>query len=255
MGGVSLNNSPLTRDRRNVAADVHICGVSVTLGLYEGYDWMHTRQRVEIERRAMRRKLQKIRQMLSEGQPADAQLEADTSDTLFNSIHLGLASSHRPRTSAELLLAIDDELGDDADELGSSGSWESLRPGPGQRGTARPHEPKHHRDLRRSRQPALEVHINGLAGHVHSFRPQSGKHIGVLLLVDDLAVVDNLRTSTWRKFLTELRPSEGGVVRATDTPMAKIQFCVFAGEKAAKSQEASLKVSPHAFSVAGACSG
>ncbi|KAI8460975.1 hypothetical protein BY996DRAFT_6408983 [Phakopsora pachyrhizi] len=50
------------------------------------------------------------------------------------------------------------------------------------------------------------------------------KVLSLELKVLTLTVIDGVPTSTWKKFLTELRPSEGGILRPRGSPMLRIKF-------------------------------
>lgn len=227
----------------------------VSIGLYAGYDWTSTRQTIEEAQRAMRKRLQKLRQLLATGHSTDVTTDELASTTLFKSVHLGLSSSSRGLTTAQLLDAIDRELeghtctpADDDASLASS--WQAL-----------PSPPKEHtpstakgfsslQNLRRSRHPALEFSLKDVTGRYREYDPaQESTHrepvriSSVRLNVDHVTVIDNIRTSTWKKFLTELRPSDGGTLRPTGAPMLRVNFDMVRSSEDSQTPEALLKVS------------
>lgn len=178
----------------------------------------------------MRKRLQKIRQLLADGQSAETVIQ-EASTTVFNSIHIGLPATRSDLTPAELMDAIDEELvsGSDEPDDSDASSWDALPTSGATRPPVRRSGAGGTPDLLRSASPALEVALSGVSGQVkHGGPATTTQGLSVLLEAHDLAVFDHIKTSTWRKFLTELRPSEGGIVRPTEAPMLKVFFSAIA---------------------------
>lgn len=105
----------------NVATSIRARHCNATLSLHSGFDWKRTQSIVKEEVDAMRRRLLKIRQLVSAGDaPHDDIEEAHT--TLFNSVYIGLPPEADDLEGDALLAAIDEQLEDDADETASQGS-------------------------------------------------------------------------------------------------------------------------------------
>lgn len=213
----------------------------ISIRLHEGYDWAATRKAIEEEAKAVRRRLEKIRQLLASGQAADASAET-ASVLMFGSVQLGLPPGASELPAKELLAAINEELDDsptsDAVSTAAS-SWQSF-PGGTPPATARPPAPavvgKLRKRLTRSKAFAIEINVRDLNANFDSYSSSLSIQASRLLGVDpalsskiqadigDLEIIDNIKTSTWRKFLTELRPSEGGVMRPTGGRMARLEL-------------------------------
>lgn len=217
----------------------------ISVHLHEGYDWYTTRKAIEEESKAVRRRLEKIRQLLASGQTPDATAE-NASVLMFGSHQLGLPPGADEMAPKDLLAAIDEELergGQDDDAASTTASsWQTF-PG-GKNSTdignkkstaATATVGRHRKRLTRSKAFAIEVNVRGLNTSFDSFSetplsvqssltplPRPGSRIKVD--VSSFDIIDNIKTSTWRKFLTEMRPSDGGLVRATGSPMARIEL-------------------------------
>ncbi|GAA6042716.1 hypothetical protein JCM8097_005543 [Rhodosporidiobolus ruineniae] len=228
-----------------------LASTDVSIHLHEGYDWSTTRKAIEEEAKAVRRRLEKIRQLLASGQTPEVTAENAPSTLLFGSLQLGLPPGASDLPPKELLAAINNELDDspDSDAASTTSSWQtfpdggaapstsSRRPAPAVVGKAR-------KKLTRSRAYAIEFNLRGLSASLDVYPPvPPSANLGASLLytslllpstrsqlstklsanVAALDILDNIKTSTWRKFLTELRPSDGGLVRPTGASMAKLE--------------------------------
>lgn len=212
----------------------------MTAHLHEGYDWASTRRAIEDEAKAVRRRLEKIRQLLSTGQVPDASAE-NASVLMFGSLQLGLPPGASELPPQELLAAINDELDDDSrsDVVSTAASsWQTFPAG--ESSTRRSLAPavvgKARKRLTRSKAFAIEINLRGLGASFDAY-PSSPASLAASVsagATEQLAskiqgevaqfdIIDNIKTSTWRKFLTELRPNDGGVVRPTGAPMAKVE--------------------------------
>jgi autophagy-related protein 2 len=190
--------------------------------LHEGYDWPSTRRTIEEETKSMRRKLMKIRQMLASGQTPEP-TDDDTSALLFNSIYVGLDENVEGMDSGALIAAIDQELEDEY-EVASQSSWQTLVPASSVK-TSEATEPRaKRRRLKRSRSPSIEFRLAGLAVSFDQYRPSESFASRTLVTVQDLQILDHIKTSTWKMFLTELRKDLRGVVRETGSNMVRLEL-------------------------------
>ncbi|KIK96324.1 hypothetical protein PAXRUDRAFT_138716 [Paxillus rubicundulus Ve08.2h10] len=200
---------------------VQIHNSDIVLFLHDGFDWPRTRKIIEKEVKEMRKKLARIRQLVATGQTQEP-IDEETSATLFNSFHIGLEQDLENMDPDALIAAIDDELDEDT-EIGSQSSWQSLHPAsPG-----RPPIPStrvHGKRLTRSRGPSIEIRLSGLNTEIENYRPGETLVSRTLVLVRDLEILDHIKTSTWKKFLTDLRSDSRGNVRETDSNMARIEL-------------------------------
>ncbi|BGP35945.1 autophagy-related protein 2 [Rhodotorula toruloides] len=213
----------------------------ISIRLHEGYDWAATRKAIEEEAKAVRRRLEKIRQLLASGQAADASAET-ASVLMFGSVQLGLPPGASELPAKELLAAVNEELDDspNSDAVSTAASsWQSF-PGATSPAAARPPAPavvgKLRKRLTRSKAFAIEINLRDLNVSFDSYSSslsiEASRLLGVgpalsskiQADVGDFEIIDNIKTSTWRKFLTELRPSEGGVMRPTGGRMARLEL-------------------------------
>ncbi|KZV84269.1 hypothetical protein EXIGLDRAFT_727477, partial [Exidia glandulosa HHB12029] len=222
---------------------VRVSHCDVTVLLYDGYDWVGTRRAIDDEMRRIRRRLEKIRQLLADGQAPDESIE-DTSALLFNSVHLGLHESPDELDPATLLVAINEELGED--DAASVSSWQSLTPmDPAARGKRAQHtagqQRKSPRRLRRSAKPLIEIRLSGIALEHDKLAPDCPVASRILAEVRDLEILDHIKTSTWRKFLTGKRTDSQGNVRETGSSMARVELVMVRPVPGLPSEEARLK--------------
>ncbi|KAF8654120.1 hypothetical protein AX16_003652 [Volvariella volvacea WC 439] len=194
----------------------------ITLLLYDGYDWLKTRKVIEEEVKEMRRRLAKIRQLVASGQTQDPTVE-DTSALLFNSVHIGLRQDPDTLEPNALLAAIDDELKEDL-ETATQSSWQSLR----QPTTGRLHQPRsikvHGKRLNRSKGPSIEFRLAGLNAEFDQYNSDSPLVSRTLVTIRDVEILDHIKTSTWKKFLTELRSDAHGNIRETGSNMVRVEL-------------------------------
>ncbi|BGP20882.1 autophagy-related protein 2 [Rhodosporidiobolus nylandii] len=223
-----------------------IANSSIAVHLHEGYDWFATRKALEDEAKAVRRRLEKIRQLLATGQKPDATAADKSTVLMFGSVQLGLAPGTTDLPPQELLAALNEELDGGGSDAVSTSSWQTLPGGDHSVSSSSPSRPapavvgKARRKLTRSRTFAIEINLRGLDASYELYPvssapsslyssmllPTSRSQLASKLAarVDSFDIIDNIKTSTWRKFLTELRPSDGGVVRPTGAPMARVEL-------------------------------
>jgi len=223
---------------------VHDC--DVTLFLYDGYDWAKTRKTIENGVKEMRRRLAKIKQLIATGQTQDPSIE-ETSALLFNSVYVGLEQDVDGLDSGALIAAIDEELNDDFDTTSQS-SWQSLKPPSGEK--ARTHSTRiHGKRLTRSRSPSMEFRFSGMEAEVDHYRPGETFLSRTFATVKDVEILDHIKTSTWQKFLTELRTDSRGNVRETDSNMVRVELQHVRPVPGHSSEEARLRVDIHFFVI------
>ncbi|KAJ7109447.1 hypothetical protein C8R44DRAFT_937041 [Mycena epipterygia] len=199
---------------------IRVHKADVNLFLYDGYDWAKTRKTIEEEVKEMRRRLAKIRQLVAGGQTQDSSFE-ETSTVLFNSVYIGLEQDVDELEPAALIAAIDEELKDDFDTTSQS-SWQSLRPSGT---TPRPRSAKvHGKRLIRSKTPSIEFQLMGVEAEVDQYHADEPIVSRTFVTVKDLEILDHIKTSTWKKFLTELRSDSRGNVRETDSNMVRVEL-------------------------------
>ena len=220
-----------------------------TLFLYDGYDWVRTRRIIEEERKNMRRKLAKIRQLVASGQTPDPSVE-ETNTLLFNSVYIGLEHNVDELEPDALLAAIDDELAEDQ-ETASQSSWQSFVPPPtspkstkstssGKTQAAITHG--RHKVSQRSRGPNIEFRFVEASVDFDQYRNDPDLASRVLVSVRDVEILDHIKTSTWRKFLTSMVMDSKGNIRETDSNMVRVELRQVFPAPGHATQEARLRV-------------
>ncbi|SCZ96129.1 BZ3500_MvSof-1268-A1-R1_Chr8-1g10024 [Microbotryum saponariae] len=230
------------------------CDISIML--HEGYDWHSTRKAIQDERKAIRRRLERIRQLLASGQTADASAEQQASVLVFGSVQLGLLPGAFELPPKELLAAINEELNDTSSDVGeeasaaSVSSWQTMPSGAATPNVARTSRVartavgKSRNRLTRSTSHAIEINLTALSAQFDAFGAMEKWASRIRIDVDAFDILDNVKTSTWRKFLTELRPVDGGVPRTSGTSMARVELDKMrpVGRSVGASEELALKI-------------
>jgi autophagy-related protein 2 len=216
---------------------VHNC--DIVLFLYDGYDWVKTRRTIENEVKEMRRRLAKIKQLMATGQTQDPSIE-ETGALLFNSVYIGLPQDIDELEPGALIAAIDEELNDDF-ETGTQSSWQSFRPVSTE--SPRTHSKRlHGKRLSRSRGPSMEFRFSGVDAELDHYQPSGSVLSRTLVTIRDMEILDHIKTSTWQKFLTELRIDSRGNIRETSSDMVRVELRSVRPVPGHPSEEARLRV-------------
>ncbi|KAK4201446.1 putative autophagy-related protein 2 [Triangularia verruculosa] len=164
--------------------------------LFDGYDWVRTREVIakavkEVEDKAYEKRAKAERK-------GDLDEEEIVGDFLFNSVYIGIPVTRDPR---ELAAAINQELGDGNDT-------ESVATTSYTTSTVRPAGKYHHSrskslKLGRSKDHKITFELKGVNVDLVTFPPNSGETVSSIdVRVQDLVVFDHVATSTWKKFVT-----------------------------------------------------
>jgi autophagy-related protein 2 len=204
---------------------VRLHQVDIQAFLYDGYDWARTRKTIEDQVKLMRRRLAKIRQLLASGETQTPEVD-QTSALLFNSVYIGLDENAEYMEREELMAAIDGKLAEDF-ETASQSSWQSLPVAPSQ-----PVAPKltripsvsRNKRLTRSRGPSIEFKLSGVDAEIDQYLPKESIASRTLVTVRDFEILDHIKTSTWRAFLTEMRSDSRGNVRESGSNMVRVEL-------------------------------
>jgi autophagy-related protein 2 len=225
------------------AFSLNVQNCDVTVRLHDGYDWEKTRIAIEQGRKAVRRRLEKIRQLLASGQVPDESVE-DTHAVLFNSIYLGLRQDFDDMEPEAMIAAIDQELAEDGGDTATVSSWQTLA-GQGVRPTHKRQASKasgKNRRLTRSRGPRIEIRLRELTASINQFKPSEPTAMRALVTVRDLEILDHIKTSTWSSFLTGMAADSRGNVRETGSNMVRAELCVVRPVQDRSVEEGRLKV-------------
>jgi autophagy-related protein 2 len=174
----------------------------------------------------MRRRLAKIRQLLATGETQTPDVD-QTSALLFNSVYIGLDDNAEDMEREELIAAIDGKLAEDF-ETASQSSWQSLPAAPSQRAAApkisRIPSGSRNKRLTRSRGPSIEFKLSGVDAEIDQYLPKESIASRTLVTVRDFEILDHIKTSTWRAFLTEMRSDSRGNVRESESDMVRVEL-------------------------------
>ncbi|KAL7283400.1 hypothetical protein ACG7TL_002830 [Trametes sanguinea] len=220
---------------------VRVHDFNIAVLLYDGYDWSRTRKTIEEKAKEMRRRLAKIRQLVASGQTPDPSVE-ETNTILFNSVYIGLEHNVDELEPEALIAAIDEELNEEF-ETTTQSSWQSLKPQPlASPGRSGSHSSKtHRRRLRRAKGPSIEFRLMGLDAEVDQYRPDASLVSRILATVRDVEILDHIKTSTWKKFLTSLQTDSKGNVRESDSNMVRVELRTLHPVPGHPSEEARLR--------------
>jgi autophagy-related protein 2 len=184
-----------------------IRNVDAFLHLYGGFDAESTRKAFEDEAKRVRRRLQRIKQMLDQGQIPDDSVEEATA-TLFDSMHVSLPKG---RTAAdmnatELMQVVDEEMDDQTETASTASTWKQFVPG---RVDSPTFSSKRKRSkLARSKDSMIEFEFKGIQVNFDSFDDGDADVQSKLdLRVRSLRILDHIKTSTWQTFLTGMSSS------------------------------------------------
>lgn len=244
---------PLVSAAQGQTMSISVEESSATISVFEGYDFDRTRKFVKQTVKATRRRLEKIRQLVAEGQVPEETIE-EAADDLLQSVFLpsrsvlpdGSDGDNGQLDAYERIVAFDNELDEEEEAKASSQEWEELpdrpprlrrtfsggSPAPAVRQVGRLFRPK---------QSALDVRLDDLHISHKAFSGNVGLASRMQLDIGDFTIVDSITSSTWHKFLTELRPRDGGLLRPTGAPMVQVALKMLRTESS-ESEEADLKV-------------
>ncbi|EOO02905.1 putative atg c terminal domain-containing protein [Phaeoacremonium minimum UCRPA7] len=168
--------------------------------LFDGYDWQQTRDVItktvqEVEIKAHERRVRGDRRQSFEQEFEEE--ETVIGDFLFNSIYIGIPANHDPR---ELTQAINQQLDrrSDTESIATTAVTATpSRAGGGFRSRAKKLR------LNRSRQHKITFELQGVNVDLVTFPPESGEtEASIDVRVRNFEILDNVPTSTWRKFAT-----------------------------------------------------
>ncbi|EMT63320.1 Autophagy-related protein 2 [Fusarium odoratissimum] len=179
---------------------VSVRDVHVIWNLFDGYDWVHTRDVItkavqDVEAKAYERQARAGQVQVYEEELED---EEAIGDFLFNSIYIGIPANRDPQ---ELSRAINEGLNDNATETESVATTAFTS---ATNRTARARQPKSKRlKLKRSRHHKITFELRGVDADLFVFPPNSGETLNSIdIRIDNLDIFDHVPTSTWKKFAT-----------------------------------------------------
>lgn len=199
---------------------VKVRDLHVIWHLFDGYDWQATRDSIskavkDVEVRAATRRPRSSSRLSPRPDEED---ESEIGDFLFNSIYIGIPANKDPK---ELISAINREIDDTTSETGSYATTTTMTTSP----TRRPSGPKLRQKrlrLERGKHHKMAFELRGISTDFILFPPGSGEvESSVDVRIQDLEIIDQLPTSTWKKFATYMRDAGE---REVDTNMVHIEI-------------------------------
>ena len=159
---------------------------------------------------------------------------------LFNSVYIGLPPEADELDPDALIKAIDKELNEDRDETVSQSSWQSLHREHASQGKS---GDRRHDSLARSKHSSLQFCFKGVEAEFDLHQPDEDMAPRLLVTIKDVEILDHIKTSTWKKFLTQMREDTKGNVRETDSNMVRIELVSVHPVPGDPSEEARLRAS------------
>lgn len=125
--------------------------------------------------------------------------------------------------TAALLAAIDDELEELGDETASQSSWQTMPAAGSERPSAKKTRLKGKR-LTRSKKAQIEVALMGVKAEIDVHGADDATSGRVHITAKSLEILDHIKTSTWKKFLSEMRADARGNIRETGADMLRVEL-------------------------------
>ncbi|KAM0344639.1 hypothetical protein ACHAPU_007413 [Fusarium lateritium] len=195
----SYDQAPSSLVRRS-PLKISVRDVHVIWNLFDGYDWVHTRDVItkavhDVEAKAYERQARAGQFHVYEEELED---EEAIGDFLFNSIYIGIPANRDPQ---ELSRAINEGLNDNATETESVATTAFTA---ATNRTARSRQPRSKRlKLKRSKHHKITFELQGVDADVFVFPPDSGETLNSIdIRIKNLDIFDHVPTSTWKKFAT-----------------------------------------------------
>ncbi|PWN31650.1 uncharacterized protein FA14DRAFT_162592 [Meira miltonrushii] len=192
--------------------------------LFAGYDLVSTRTALEEEAKRVRRRLQKIQQMLDQGQVPDDSVE-EAAASLFDSVHLPLPHGKAAveMEAGELMKIVDDELDDGSESASSASTWKQFVPGRlSSSGSSTPTKRKRSK-MARSKDSLIDIELKGIRLDHQEFRTKGDLSSRTDVQILKVRILDNVPTSTWQTFLTSLAANTRDV-RSSSNPKDMVRF-------------------------------
>ncbi|KAK6339018.1 autophagy- protein 2 [Orbilia brochopaga] len=238
----AAENEPKIIPRRaSIKASVR--NVQLIWNLHDGYDWPKTRETIsnavkKVEERASSRRRRHVEPHPISDDFEDEE-ESETYDVLFNSIYITLPMHRDPKDLSKDIQNQIRGFYDTPSETGSyaptAATFDSQAPS-----SRAPQARGWDRKYRRSQRNTMQFELKGVDVDFTIFAPD-GLEVqnSVDIRVNDVRVTENVRTSTWRMFLTYMR--EAGS-REKGLPMAHIHVDTLRPIPELAATELSLKV-------------
>ena len=198
---------------------VRVRDVHIIWNLFDGYDWQHTRDTInlavaDLESKAAERTARKDKRTSSD---VEEEEESVIGDFLFNSIYIGIPANRDP---LELARQVNRNIDDLASETESYATTTTT--GSPSRQSHMPRAKRKKLRLNRSKHHKMTFELKGVAVDLVVFSPGSGEtQSSIDVRIQDLEIFDHVPTSTWKKFATYMH--EAGE-RESSTSMIHLEI-------------------------------
>ncbi|KAH6697028.1 hypothetical protein F5X68DRAFT_226423 [Plectosphaerella plurivora] len=210
----SYDRAPSDLVRRS-PVHVSVREVHVIWNLFDGYDWVRTRDEItktveQVENKALERRRRR------EPEPDEDEDIDVIGDYLFNSIYIGIPANRDPRELAQM---INQDINDNAtytetESVATTATATPSRPS----GSGRSRKKLR---LNRSRNHKITFELSGVNADLILFPPGSGEtQASVDVRIHSIDVFDHIPTSTWKMFATY---DKDAGERQMNTSMARLE--------------------------------
>ena len=175
-------------------------GVHVIWNLFDGYDWIGTRDTIGQAVAAVEGKAIEQRSRRHKRRSVDVEDEEDSviGDFLFNSIYIGISTKHDPKDLSRQINRNIDDLASESESIATSTSSNSSS-----RQGRVPQAKSRKLRLMRSKSHKITFEMKGVSADLVVFPAEGGEvQSSIDVRVQDLEIFDHLPTSTWKKFAT-----------------------------------------------------
>jgi autophagy-related protein 2 len=230
----SYDRAPSDLVRRSPVR-VAVRNVHVIWNLFDGYDWVRTRDEItktveQVENKALERRRRR------EPEPDEDEDIDVIGDYLFNSIYIGIPANRDPRELAQM---INQDINDNAtytetESVATTATATPSRPS----GSGRSRKKLR---LNRSRNHKITFELSGLNADLIMFPPGSGEtQTSIDVRIYSLEVFDHIPTSTWKMFATY---DKDAGERQMNTSMVRLEVLTVKPQEDLAASDIILKVS------------
>ena len=179
---------------------LRVRGVHVIWNLFDGYDWIGTRDTIGQAVAVVEGKAMEQRSRRNKRRSIDVEDEEDSviGDFLFNSIYIGISTKHDPKDLSRQINRNIDDLASESESIATSTSSNSSS-----RQGRVPKVKSRKLRLTRSKSHKMTFEMKGVSADLVVFPAEEGEiQSSIDVRVQDLEIFDHLPTSTWKKFAT-----------------------------------------------------
>ncbi|KAG9306596.1 hypothetical protein G9A89_004793 [Geosiphon pyriformis] len=204
---------------------IRIRDFNILWKLYDGYDWENTRVNVlnNLEQAKFQAKQSASSKQTKNESDARPLTPLDPeSNSFIDHLYIGPNSRNSNYDSSSQVPSEIDYNGEDQGDLASLTS--SPIESPNVHDGSRPEQlPRPRPKLIRSRSSKLDIKLEKLNLEFDLF-PEGQLASRLLLLIRNIEILDNIKTSAWRKFLSHMRPENDSNPRETKSNMVRVEL-------------------------------